>query len=100
MEADMGRTRYLPALEWLPYALGLLFVAWKSLGWISWGWWLVLMPFWGLWVLLLATGILNGVIDREAARRAHAIQRRLEAERRQRDLIRAAIEDWKKSGLN
>lgn len=33
--------------------LGLIFIALKLMGFISWSWWWVTAPFWGGWVLIL-----------------------------------------------
>lgn len=45
--------------------LGVLFVALKLTGYITWSWWLVLLPFYGFIALVLAIGaiaILVGMI--------------------------------------
>ena len=38
--------------------IGLIFVAAKVFGFISWSWWLVLLPFYGLWALVFGIGLL------------------------------------------
>jgi uncharacterized membrane protein len=38
--------------------IGLIFVTAKVFGFISWPWWLVLLPFYGLWALVFGIGLL------------------------------------------
>ena len=40
--------------------LGILFVALKLTGYITWSWWYVTLPFWGGFALALAVAIIVG----------------------------------------
>ena len=42
--------------------LTVLFVGLKLTGYIDWSWWLVLLPFYWLWALLLTAGLLVVVV--------------------------------------
>jgi membrane-bound ClpP family serine protease len=42
--------------------LGVAFVVLKLTGVIGWSWWLVLLPFWGPAAVLIAVGLVIGVI--------------------------------------
>ena len=42
--------------------LGVAFVILKLTGVIAWSWWLVLLPFWGPWALLLVLFLIAGVV--------------------------------------
>jgi len=45
--------------------LGILFIALKLLGYITWSWWLVLLPFYGGLVLVIAFLIIVFLISRK-----------------------------------
>ena len=43
--------------------LGTLFVGLKLTGFITWSWWLVTLPFWGGFVLIVVISVLIAVHD-------------------------------------
>lgn len=46
----------------IPGLLGVVFVTLKLCGVIDWSWWLVTLPFWGVFALLLAVLAVLGLI--------------------------------------
>ena len=42
-----------------PDLLGLIFIALKLMDYIDWSWWWILAPFWLMFVITLATELIN-----------------------------------------
>ncbi len=45
-------------------ALGFFFVALKLTGQIDWSWWLVLLPFYGQWVLVFVLAVIFYIVGK------------------------------------
>ena len=65
MMVKNGLQKYIkPGVRQMKFfgSLTILFVGLKLTGYIDWSWWLVLLPFYWFWALLLTTGLLVVVV--------------------------------------